>query len=85
MCSFLCYIFIVISLDIVVTFNYTLFNIENDSPYSLLVVKKIFSAFFLSCVPLALLVAAIFIIIFMKQFRDALFVILVGSKLEANA
>lgn len=60
---FLCYIFIVIVFDIVVTF-YTLFNIENDS---LLVVKKIFSAFFYF-MRFASLVAVI-IIIFMVQFH----------------
>jgi len=56
---FLCYIFIVIVFDIVVTF-YTLFNIENDS---LLVVKKIFSAFFFtSCVlPRLLLLLLLFL------------------------
>lgn len=75
---FLCYIFIVIVFDIVVTF-YTLFNIENDS---LLVVKKIFSAFFFfssffcMCVlpPLSPLVAII--IIFIEQFLKFLFSLL---------
>jgi hypothetical protein len=58
---FLCFAFIVIVFDIVVTF-YTLFNIENDS---LLVVKKIFSALSL----VRSLVAAAIFILFMAQFH----------------